>query len=157
MAVWSRGKLAMLSKFGTQIRYNYNAFGQRIGKTYSGSTDYSCEFCYDESGRLVCETKYSDSGSMIDKIIYLYDVNSIIGMVHTLNGVESTYYFQRNLFGDVIGIYNTSGVKVGGYAYGYTSSILCVILYKTALGDISFTHMVFLRLYYRSRPKGRLR
>ena len=117
MAVWSRGKLAMLSKFGTQIRYNYNAFGQRIRKTYSGSTDYRCEFCYDESGRLVCETKYSDSGSVIDKIIYLYDVNSIIGMVHTLNGVESTYYFQRNLFGDVIGIYNTSGVKVGGYAY----------------------------------------
>ena len=117
MAVWSRGKLAMLSKSGTQIRYNYNAFGQRIRKTYSGTTDYRCEFCYDESGRLVCETKYSDSGSVIDKIIYLYDVNSIIGMVHTLNGVESTYYFQRNLLGDVIGIYNTSGVKVGGYAY----------------------------------------
>ena len=107
----------MLSKSGTQIRYNYNAFGQRIRKTYSGTTDYRCEFCYDESGRLVCETKYSDSGSVIDKIIYLYDVNSIIGMVHTLNGVESTYYFQRNLLGDVIGIYNTNGVKVGGYAY----------------------------------------
>ena len=117
MAVWSRGKLARLSKPGTQISYDYNAFGQRIGKTYSGATDYSCEFCYDESGRLVCETKYSGSGSVIDKIIYLYDVNSIIGMVHTLNGVESTYYFQRNLFGDVIGIYNTNGVKVGGYAY----------------------------------------
>ena len=117
MAVWSRGKLAMLSKSGTPIKYNYNALGQRINKTYSGSTDYSCEFSYDASGRLVCETKYSDSGSVIDKIIYLYDVNSIIGMVHTLNGVESTYYFQRNLFGDVIGIYNTNGVKVGGYAY----------------------------------------
>ena len=116
-ASWTRGKLASLSKSGSQISYDYNAFGQRIGKTYSGSTDYRCEFCYDESGRLVCETKYSDSGSVIDKIIYLYDVNSIIGMVHTLNGVESTYYFQRNLFGDVIGIYNTNGVKVGSYAY----------------------------------------
>ena len=116
-ATWTRGKLSGLSRQGSQISYDYNAFGQRISKTYSGSTDYRCEFCYDESGRLVCETKYSDSGSVIDKIIYLYDVNSIIGMVHTLNGVESTYYFQRNLFGDVIGIYNTNGIKVGGYAY----------------------------------------
>ena len=39
-------------------------------------------------------------------------------MVYTSeSGTTTTYYFQRNLFGDVIGIYNTSGTKVGGYTY----------------------------------------
>jgi uncharacterized protein RhaS with RHS repeats len=38
-------------------------------------------------------------------------------MVYTASGATNTYYFQRNLLGDVIGIYNTSGAKVGGYAY----------------------------------------
>ena len=39
-------------------------------------------------------------------------------MVHTTeSGATATYYFQRNLLGDVIGIYTTSGTKVGGYAY----------------------------------------
>jgi RHS repeat-associated protein len=41
-----------------------------------------------------------------------------IGMVHTTeSGTTATYYFQRNLLGDVIGIYDTNGTKVGGYAY----------------------------------------
>ncbi len=38
-------------------------------------------------------------------------------MVYTSSGSTNTYYFQRNLLGDVIGIYDTSGTKVGGYAY----------------------------------------
>ena len=39
-------------------------------------------------------------------------------MVHTTeSGTATTYYFQRNLLGDVMGIYTTSGTKVGGYAY----------------------------------------
>ena len=149
-ASWTRGKLASLSKSGSQISYDYNAFGQRIGKTYSGSTDYRCEFCYDESGRLVCETKYSDSGSVIDKIIYLYDVNSIIGMVHTLNGVESTYYFQRNLFGDVIGIYNTNGVKVGSYAYDAWGN--CTITLDT--NGIATRNPIRYRGYYYDTESG---
>ena len=39
-------------------------------------------------------------------------------MDYSINGGEaSTYYFQRNLLGDVIGIYDTNGNKVAGYAY----------------------------------------
>ena len=42
----------------------------------------------------------------------------MIGMVYTdESGTATPYYFRRNLLGDVIGIYNTSGTKVGGYAY----------------------------------------
>lgn len=45
------------------------------------------------------------------------DESRIIGVVYTSSGSTNTYYFQRNLLGDVIGIYDTSGTKVGGYAY----------------------------------------
>ena len=38
-------------------------------------------------------------------------------MLYTSGSTTATYYFQRNLLGDVIGIYDTSGAKVGGYAY----------------------------------------
>ena len=84
-------------------------------------TSYSHTFRYDQSGRLVYESKtsqYYGEGSGEEKFVYLYDENSIIGLVHTSeSGTTNTYYFQRNLLGDVIGIYNTSGTKVGGYAY----------------------------------------
>ena len=83
-------------------------------------TGYGQTFCYDQSGRLIREGKsseyYGEEGSS-DSIVYLYDANSIIGMVYTADGATNTYYFQRNLLGDVIGIYDTSGAKVGGYAY----------------------------------------
>lgn len=139
-ATWTRGKLSKLSK-GSKINgthaynYSYNAFGQRIGINYnymagtsSSSavvmgmlTSYSHTFRYDQSGRLICESKtsqYYGEGSGTEKKVYLYDESGIIGMVYTSeSGTTTTYYFQRNLLGDVIGIYNTSGTKVGGYAY----------------------------------------
>ena len=136
---WARGKLSKLScgdkLSGTKTyNYNYNALGQRTSRSYTYSlpmldasavamgtpTGYGQTFCYDQSGRLIREGKsseyYGEEGSS-DSIVYLYDANSIIGMVYTADGATNTYYFQRNLLGDVIGIYDTSGAKVGGYAY----------------------------------------
>ena len=81
---------------------------------------YSKVFRYDQLGRLVYESKsseFKDELGRSESIVYLYDENGIIGMVYTLNGSSSTYYFQRNLLGDVIGIYDTNGTKVAGYTY----------------------------------------
>ena len=149
-ATWTRGKLSGLSRQGSQISYDYNAFGQRISKTYSESTDYSYKFCYDESGRLVCETKYSDSGSTVDKIVYLYDANSVIGMDYTVGGVTSTYFLQRNLLGDVIGIYDSSRVKVGGYAYDAWGN--CTITLDTT--GIAYRNPIRYRGYYYDTETG---
>ena len=38
-------------------------------------------------------------------------------MVYTANGTSSTYYFDRNIKGDIIGIYDTSGAKIVNYSY----------------------------------------
>ena len=84
-------------------------------------TGYTYTFNYDQSGRLIYENRtsqYYGEGSDSERFVYLYDETGIIGMMYTFeSGTPTTYYFQRNLFGDVIGIYNTSGTKVGGYAY----------------------------------------
>ena len=136
---WTRGKLSKLSK-GTNLmgkevyNYSYNALGQRTEMSYSFTKNssgmsavaigtlmgYNQVFGYDNSGRLVYESKsYQYHGEMgsSDSIVYLYDENNIIGIVYTSYGETNTYYFQRNLLGDVIGIYDTNGTKVGGYAY----------------------------------------
>ena len=52
-----------------------------------------------------------------EEIAYLYDESGVIGMVHTYNGASSTYYFSRNLQGDIVAIYNTSGNVVARYNY----------------------------------------
>ena len=138
-ASWSRGKLSRLSQGSLSegihdYYFSYNAFGQRTHRSYTYRLptsepfevalgmvmNYSQEFCYDQAGRLICERKFSEyyqSPSISDKIVYLYDADSIIGIVYTENGETDTYYFQRNLFGDVVGIYDVNGTKVGGYAY----------------------------------------
>ena len=41
----------------------------------------------------------------------------IVGMIYTKNGVDTVYYLQRNLLGDVVGVYDTEGLKVVEYVY----------------------------------------
>lgn len=172
-ATWTRGKLSKLSK-GSKINgthaynYSYNAFGQRIGINYnymagtsSSSavvmgmlTSYSHTFRYDQSGRLICESKtsqYYGEGSGTEKKVYLYDESGIIGMVYTSeSGTTTTYYFQRNLLGDVIGIYNASGTKVGGYAYDAWGN--CTITLNT--NGIAAKNPIRYRGYYYDEVSG---
>lgn len=166
-ATWTRGKLSKLSKgLKTEgmhtYNYTYNAFGQRIGINYvytagtsSSSavvmgmlTSYSHTFRYDQSGRLICESKtsqYYGEGSGTEKKVCLYDESGIIGMVYTSeSGTTTTYYFQRNLLGDVIGIYTTSGTKVGGYAYDAWGN--CTITLNT--NGIAARNPIRYRSYY---------
>ena len=173
-ATWTRGKLSKLSKglktegMHTYNNYTYNAFGQRIGINYvytagtsSSSavvmgmlTSYSHTFRYDQSGRLICESKtsqYYGEGSGTEKKVYLYDESGIIGMVYTSeSGTTTTYYFQRNLLGDVIGIYNTSGTKVGGYAYDAWGN--CTITLNT--NGIATKNPIRYRGYYYDEVSG---
>ena len=138
-AAWTKGKLSRLTKGsraeGTETSaFNYNALGQRFSKTYSyleGTSGISSvytgmllsdnrQFYYDNAGRLIAEgstkTLYN-AGMEHEKIVYLYDQGSIIGMQYTLNSVTNTYYFHRNPMGDVVGIYDLSGNLVAKYTY----------------------------------------
>ena len=114
--------------------FTYNALGQRTTSNYSyfwvdngltpiqqgEVTNYSKTFYYDHSGRLISETiskTLHGVGNESESIVFLYDESSIIGMVRTASGVTNAYYFQRNLLGDVVAIYDTNGAKIVEYAY----------------------------------------
>ena len=137
--VWTKGKLTRIyddvdensSNSAEDIRFTYNAYGQRVTKTYSydpgedSSGDFmvgsTTSYDYDESGRLIreyCTERYYESDNITREFIYLYDESGIIGVLYSLNGATAQpYYYRRNPQGDVIEIYNQTGTKVGEYAY----------------------------------------
>lgn len=51
---------------------------------------------------------------------YFYDESGIAGMIY--NG--ATYYFMKNLQGDVVGVYNSSGTLLGEYVYDAWGKLL---------------------------------
>ena len=165
---WANGKLSRRFKGNirtgsTNYSYSYNANGQRIGAGYSRTLGtgglnsiqtgeimrYSKVFHYDNMGRLVAESNTKElymSEIVPEKIVYLYDENTVIGMVHTEYGETNTYYFLRNLLGDVIGIYDTNGNKVVGYSYDAWGN--CTIDSTTTNYPLAHTNPIRYRGYY---------
>jgi len=65
-----------------------------------------------DNGRIVAEF-WKQNGATTKSIYYVYNANGIAGMV-----VDNTpYVYQKNIFGDVVGIYDNNGTKVAGYRY----------------------------------------
>ncbi len=145
---WSRGKLTGLTKgkmtTGTySYSYTYNALGQRTQRSFNyfrgtqnsqvviGETKSEVRtYTYDQSGRLIEEgisNEYYNEPGTSETLVYLYDERGIVGVNHTSSGETNTYYYQRNLFGDVIGIYDVNGNCVARYVYD-------------AWGNCSMTH-----------------
>ena len=130
---WTRGKLTQISKgnirTGRELyTFTYNGYGQRTEKIYSyvpalmGTvpaeyvSNEATTYTYDNDGRLVKEhivTTYDDLSTEVHDIHYLYDDSGIIGMVKD----GASYYFHRNIQGDVVGVYNSAGTKVVGFTY----------------------------------------
>ena len=154
---WSKGILKGLSK-GTiktgreGYTYEYNAYGQRVSKTYNKMqgmgtvvplgdlTHYDKTYVYDSSGRLISENGsylYHNEGTTNKVIEYLYDNNSIIGMRYTTGTTTNTYYFERNILGDVVGIYDTLGNLKVKYLYDAYGN--CTIANETT--DISLANI----------------
>ena len=112
--------------------FAYDGYGRRTSKSYSydpnpGSTSdysymYTTTYDYDASGRLIHETcveryTYTGGGSHTRDITYLYDESGIVGAIQKYDSTEETYYFDKNIKGDVIGIYNSSGTRIANYSY----------------------------------------
>ena len=132
---WSKGKFTGISNFSSltgrnDYTYTYDGYGRRISKKYSfmkGSqsmatyiTSANTTYTYDTSGRLIKETtvtSYNNFTSTTTENVYLYSDSGIVGMVYTANGTSSTYYFDRNIKGDVVGIYSSSGTQIAKYSY----------------------------------------
>ena len=145
--------------------FGYNGLGQRISQNYSyfflgdsiipvqqgEITAYNKSFSYDHAGRLVAENidkTFYGVGTESSKIVYLYDESGIIGMQYTnsTTATTNTYYFLRNLQGDVIAIYDTTGNKVVEYSYDAYGN--CTINSSTTNYPLAHANPIRYRGYY---------
>ena len=171
---WSNGKLSGISSGSLDTRvenhtFQYNALGQRTRHLYSLTQNatsttpvqlgevITCNksFTYDNSGRLVSEniskSLYSVGSESIG-IYYLYDEDRIVGMYYTSGSSSGLYYFHRNLFGDVVAIYNSGGNKVAGYDYDAWGN--CTITSDTTDLLLARTNPIRYRGYYYDEETG---
>ena len=113
--------------------YTFTWTGRQLTGAVKGSKTMS--FTYDDSGIRTSKTvnnvthTYQLNGSQIvaeswgDKlIVYLYDVaGSPIGMMYrtTSYAVDQwdVFWFEKNLQGDIVAVYNSAGTKVATYNY----------------------------------------
>ena len=173
-ATWTRGKLSRLNN-GTRTSgissytYAYNAFGQRVSRSYSylqGTSSitpvqtgdvigYNKQYFYDHSGRLMAEktakTHYN-AGETTESIVFLYDESGMVGMEYTAGGTTKLYYFQRNLQGDVTAIYDTSGNMVARYLYDAWGN--CTIGAGTTNQAVAKANPIRYRGYYYDDDTG---
>ena len=149
--------------------FTYNAFGQRVSKSYSyfwlsGAivpvttgeiTNYNKQFKYDASGRLIAEivneTQYN-IGDISKSLKYLYDESGMIGVQYTNGSNTNTYYYLRNLQGDVIAIYDTNGNKKVSYSYDAWGN--CTIDSSTTNYELAHDNPIRYRGYYYDEDTG---
>ena len=106
----------------SDYRFAYNADGILTSKTIGGQ-----EHRYLLNGsQIVTETWTTKSSSGAETpnhfLVYLYDENGApVGLQYRnksdAKNVFYTYYFEKNLQGDIIAIYTESGTKIGSYTY----------------------------------------
>lgn len=104
--------LSNISWNGKNISYEYNDEGIRTSKTVNG-----VKHTYVLEGSKILSEAYGDV-----LMVYLYDENDApIGLLYRESSyaeeVFDEYYFTKNLQGDIIGIYDSTGKIVVEYRY----------------------------------------
>lgn len=121
---WNGRKLMEMSMNVGQFLYTfaYNADGIRTVKT-NGSTIHHYTL---NGSQIVTETWTTKSSSGAETpnhfLVYLYDENGApVGLQYRNKTYGTytfdTYYFEKNLQGDIIAIYTENGTKIGSYTY----------------------------------------
>ncbi len=133
---WTRGNMLEKGKLkdDKSFVYRYDPDNLRYSKTVNGTeTDY-----YWDNGVLVGE-KTGDN-----YIQYLYNASGIAGMRCN----DSYYYFEKNIFGDVIRAYNASGIAVAEFRYDSYGNIV------SASGSMADKVKIRYRGYYWDEETG---
>ena len=98
------------------MTFSYNADGICTGKTI-----YDVEYTYILDGTQIIGETWTD-GVLGYTLLYVYDENgSPIGLKYRTDiyaeGYFDSFFFEKNLHGDIIAIYNVDGDKIGSYIY----------------------------------------
>ena len=105
------------------MTFRYNDAGIRVEKTVDESESgyYWTHQYLTDGSRIISEIVYNGSAEAY-RLIYLYDESGApIGMQYRTpsmaQGVFYTYWFEKNLQGDIIAVYNEAGTKLFSYVY----------------------------------------
>ena len=116
---WELGrKLTGASVNGNTLAFTYDDNGIRTSKTVNG-----VEHIYNVSGSTILSEAWGNH-----LIMYMYDDNGLpVGMqyrntAYAANAFD-TYWFEKNLQGDIVAVYNASGTKLISYTYDAYSSL----------------------------------
>ena len=104
----------------TDVTYfTYNADGIRISKEHHDD-DVIYRWEYDLSGTAVIRARYYIDGELTKILLFMYDENGspfAMSVKDASSGTVKTYYYEKNLQGDIVGIMNEAGYKVVSYTY----------------------------------------
>ena len=121
--------------------YSYNADGIRTRKEiYNENYDETETHEYILSGsQVIRETVYLDEIEQYT-LVYLYDeLGAPIGIKYRTpsyaENVYDCYFFEKNLQGDIVAIYNASGVKIVTYVYDAWGNVTTKITSGTSSKD----------------------
>ncbi len=106
------GQLATASKGSYTLSFTYDDNGIRTSKTVNG-----VEHVYTLNGSQIVSEAWGN-----ELVIYIYDAQgSPIGMQYRSTKMPATdfytYWFEKNLQGDIIAVYTGAGLKVCSYVY----------------------------------------
>lgn len=110
---WSDGRrLATATKGGISYSFTYNDEGIRTSKIVGG-----VKHTYVLDGSRIVSEQFNNIF-----LSYSYDESGAPMAIHyrvsgSAEDVFYTYYLEKNLQGDVIALYNASGIKLVGYSY----------------------------------------
>ena len=110
---WRVGRrLVAYTKGDLNVSYEYNLDGIRTSKTVNGeTTNYILEgknIMVEESPKRM--------------LYYIYDSNELIGLKYN----NQTYFYKKNLQGDIIGLYNSDFEQIVTYTYDAWGKVLSV-------------------------------
>ena len=109
---WEGRRLVGAVKGSNTMSFTYDDIGIRTSKTVNGVTH-----TYYLNGSLIAAEQWSNKF-----IVYLYDSAGMpIGMMYRTESYAAdqwdVFWFEKNLQGDIVAVYNESGTKVVTYNY----------------------------------------
>ena len=153
-AMWSYGRrLTGLSSGSEAFSYSYNADGIRTTKTVNG-----VKHTYALSGTTILNEEWTENGVQ-HLMMYVYDADgSPVGMVYrnstmAANATEE-YLFVKNIQGDILYVYSSTGNKLVSYVYDAWGNIISTTYSNGGATTAARFNPFTYRGYYRDSETG---
>ena len=142
---WTNRRLTSATSTDNSISYTYNYDGIRTSKTINGITTY---YVVDENNNVV--KQYELVNDVETNVIeFVYESNGS-PIYFTYN--NATYYYEKNLQGDIVGILDANGNTVVEYTYDIWGKLLGI---TGELADtVGVTNPLRYRGYYYDTETG---